>query len=175
MVKRCLCMAVVLLMLQSCTGSGHLHKVGPSASCAANTTYTGILDYPVTLVNGRWEGEPFVPGGASRLLVGLMDGFALSGDLDGDDQDELAVVLWESSGGSGTFYYLAVLGDQGSGCVNMGTSLIGDRIRVEGGRIGDGKIELHVVRQGPDDPACCPSQRGVMSWRLRHGRLVRID
>ncbi len=152
-----------------------LHTVGPNVSCAANTTYTGLMDHPVILVSGRWESATFVPGGASRPVVGLMDGFSLTGDLDGDSQDELVVVLWESSGGSGTFYYLSVLGNSGSGCVNMATSLIGDRIRVEGGRICDGKVELDVLRPGPGDPACCPSQRGVMSWKLRHGRLVRID
>ena len=50
----------------------------PTLEEAANASYAGI--YPertVTLREGRWDGEPFVPEGASRPAVGnegLSDG-----------------------------------------------------------------------------------------------------
>jgi hypothetical protein len=54
----------------------------------ANASYQGIEDSPVQLENGRWEGKPYVEGGASRPSVGLVEDFSLQGDLDGDGNPE---------------------------------------------------------------------------------------
>jgi len=138
----------------------------PSASELANMSYAGINRDTVTLEDGRWEGKPFVEGGASRPAVGLVSNFRLTGDLDGDGVDEVIVLLWESSGGSGTFSYVAAAGRRDGKPVNLGTALIGDRVQLRTGQIQDGMIKLDVVQQGPDDAACCPSQNTSRYWTL---------
>ncbi len=159
-------------MLVSCAGN-RSGDISCSCQAAQNAAYSGIFEHPVTLKHGQWEGEPFVKGGASRPRAGLVENLCFTGDLDDDGDDELAVILWENSGGSGTFSYLAVLDMREEGCANIATQVIGDRVKVEGGSISSGKIELDVVDAGPDDPACCPSRKRVITWRLRNGVLTR--
>ena len=135
----------------------------PSAEQLANMTYTGIFEHPVTLENGLWEGKPFVAGGASRPAVGLVEDFILTGDLNGDGDDEAVVLLWETSGGSGTFDYIAVVGMRNGATYNLGSALIGERVQVRAGRIIGHRIELDVIEAGPDDAVCCPGQKATRS------------
>jgi len=132
------------------------------------------MDAPVTLTDGRWEGEPFVEGGASRPAVGLVDHFILLGDLDGDGLDEAATLLWESSGGSGTRLYLAVMGHRDGDIENQGTALIGDRAQVRSGEINAGRITLDIVRAGPEDAACCPTKKARVAWALSEDGLSQV-
>lgn len=96
----------------------------------ANATYEGIYEYPVRLEGGRYEGEPFQSGAASRPTVVLLEEPRANGDLDGDGLDEGVALLAESSGGSGIFVYLAVVDRQGEEPRSLATRLLGDRIQV---------------------------------------------
>ena len=138
----------------------------PLSAAVANLSYSGIYDETVTLTDGRWEGAPFVEGGASRPAVGLVDDFILSGDLVGNGNDEVVAILWENSGGSGTNVYIAAVGNREGHNANLGTALVGDRVQLRSGRIHNARVELDVVQQGPDDAACCPSQLARRSWKL---------
>lgn len=143
----------------------------PTRDELANGRYEGIYDEPITLKGGQWEGEPFVPGGSSRPAVRLLPDFRLIGDLDGDGGEEAVVLLWEHSGGSGTDSYIAVVGRRGGGIVNFGTALVGDRVQIRAARIAKDKIELDVVQAGPEDVACCPSQKATRTWLLTQSGL----
>jgi heat shock protein HslJ len=156
-------------------GSVAEEPAAPSLEKLSSATYTGIYDEAITLVKGRWEGEPFVEGGASKPSAGLVDHFALTGNLDGDDREETAVLLWESSGGSGTPLYLAVMGRRHRDIVNLGTALVGDRVQVRSGGIRDDRIELDVVQAGPEDAMCCPSQLATRRWTLGEDGLVEDE
>ena len=129
-------------------------------------TYEGIFDYPVTLIDGRYEGEPFVEGGASAPAAGFVEDFLLTGDLDGDGRNEAVVLLWENSGGSGTRSYLAAMGRSQGGIENLGTILIGDRVQVRSASLVGDAIELELVEAGPEDAACCPTQKTTKTWGL---------
>jgi heat shock protein HslJ len=144
----------------------------PTPAELADATYEGIFDRPVTLTAGRWEGEPPVEGASSRPSVGLMDHFSLHGDLDGDGALETAALLWSSTGGSGTRNYLAVVARTADGLRNRATTLLGDRVQVRSGRVEGREIVLDLVRHGPQDPACCPTERAEMRWVLDGGTLV---
>ena len=164
---------VAVAATPACDRGGAVEEpVAPSLEELSSATYTGIYDEAVTLVEGRWEGEPFVEGGASRPSAGLVDHFALIGDLDGDDREETTVLLWESSGGSGTRLYLAAMGRSHDDLEDLGTVLVGDRVQVYSGRIADGRIELEVVQAGPGDAMCCPSQLATRGWTLGEDGLV---
>lgn len=144
----------------------------PTQEDLANATYSGIEDHPVTLTGGRWEGLPYVQGGASRPSVGLVQDFSLRGDVDNDGVNEYVVLLWKSSGGSGTFDYLAVMDMKGNEIRNLATAEIGDRVKIRSGRIEGGQIVLEVVQQGDGDAACCASQLATRSWSLAGGNLI---
>jgi len=130
----------------------------PDMTDLANMAYTGIHDDVVTLSGGRWEGEPYEAGAASRPVVGLVEDFYLSGDLDGEPPDEAVAMLWETAGGSGVNSYVAVVGLRDGAPVNIGMALVGDRVQLRAGRIRDRRIELDVLQQGPNDAACCPTE-----------------
>ena len=132
-----------------------------SWSAPATITIHGTEYGPVQLRDGTWEGEPYVEGGASRPRVGLAKDFMLSGDVDGDGQDESLYVVWQSSGGSGTFNYAALVDSSGDSVENTATVALGDRVRVLGGSMGPGRIELQVLEHDEDDPACCPTRHAT--------------
>jgi heat shock protein HslJ len=122
----------------------------PTSDELANATYQGIYDQPVTLVGGSWEGEPFEPGAASRPAVGLVKHFWMGGDLQGDGARRDGEII------------------------NVGTALLGDRVQLKEARLTDGKIELDVVQTGPEDAACCPSQKATRVWALDSNGLSEV-
>ena len=146
----------------------------PSVEQLAGAVYTGIYDEPVQLSDGVYEGRPFVPGGASRPTVQLLEAPTATGELDDRPGQEAAVLLVENSGGSGSFVYLAVVGLQNGEAINLGTAWIGDRSRVEAISIEGSRIRLELLEHGPGDPACCPSREAEQSWVFRDGGLVRV-
>lgn len=147
----------------------------PSLDEIANATIHSIYDEPVQLQAGKYEGEPFEPQGASFPRVGLIDEFLLTSDLDGDGAEEAIVMLWESSGGSGTYSYLAAIGREGSEVVNIATAEVGDRVQLRDSRISGNRVELDVLRAGPEDAACCPGEMTTLAWELEDRSLNPVD
>jgi len=161
----------------SCSGpdSATLESSGaPSVFELTRATYSGIRDEPVTLADGRWEDEPFVEDGVSRPTVGLVDHFILTGDLNQDGLDEAVALLWESSGGSGNRLFLAAMGRRNNDIENFGTTLIGDRVQIRSGTVDDGRVTLDIVRAGPEDAACCPTEKARVAWALSEDGLSRV-
>jgi heat shock protein HslJ len=148
--------------------------LAPTLDELAAATYSGVFERPVTLHQGRWEGEPFDPNGVSRPSVGLVDSFLLTGDVDADGREEAVVLLWESSGGSGTRLYLAVMATRDKGIENLGTKLVGDRVQVRTGALDERLITLKLVQAGPGDAMCCPTQKANKSWRLGENGLALV-
>jgi hypothetical protein len=96
------------------------------------------------------------------------------GDLNGDGVDDAAVILIESSGGSGNFRYLAAVINQGGAPVNVATQFVGDREQVQAIRIDGNEITLEMVAHGPDDPMCCPTQEVTKVYQLQDDQLVEL-
>ncbi|MGA9572596.1 MAG: META domain-containing protein [Lysobacterales bacterium] len=136
-----------------------------------NATYSGIEGQQVTLADGRWEGAPYVEGGAARPAVGLVRNILFTGDLDADGSSETVALLWQSASGTGNNIYIAVMKQEAGGYANIATSLVGDRVKIRGGRIDSGVILLDVLQAGEDDPMCCPTLLATRSWVLKDGRL----
>lgn len=156
--------------------SATVKQAPPNLAELRNATYTGIQDGPITLTDGEWRGAAFLEGGASRPSVGLFEDFRLTGDLDDDGADEAVVLLWSSSGGSGTFDYLAVVGRDASGApLNIATAALGDRVQIRAARIVDGRVVVDVVQAGPEDAACCPGQKVRRSFSLIDEKLADIS
>lgn len=148
----------------------------PSLDEVAGATYRGLGETPgpVTLVDGRWEGESLAPGAASRSVVELVRDFQLAGDLDGDGDDEAVVGLSRSSGGSGTFLHLAVVDRRDGGLDNVATALLGNRVQVRAASIQGGSLVVDLVQAGQDDAMCCPGELVRKTFALRSGTLEEV-
>jgi len=175
---RIVALVTVIAFAVACqsTTTRHRDKSAPGPVALANAAYQGITNAPITLIDGEWHGEPFVDESASRLSVGLIPDFRLTGDLDGNGAEEAVVLLWTNSGGSGTFDYLAVVGRDRTGKpVNLATAVLGDRVKIRAARIDAGKIIIDVVQDGPDDAACCPGQKVRRTFALGHDALIEVS
>lgn len=173
-------------------GSGMLTKsdfviVQPSISeRLKNATYhLADIDEPVVLVDGQFEGQPFVEGAASRPTATLQDleggslaGIAYArGDLSGDAQLEVVVILSVNLGGSGGFRHLVVLTlpDDGSAPIQLAATMLGDRIKVNSLYLAIEEIVLDVITHGPNDGLCCPTQKAEWRFKLDGDQLVRTN
>ena len=135
-----------------------------------NASYQRVYDEPVQLTDGRYEGEPFVPGGASRPTVTFVN--HAFGDLNGDGTTDAAVALVENSGGSGVFWYLAAMINRDGKLFNVATHFLGDRWQVQSMSMRAGEIVLNVVTHGPEDPMCCPSVEKSLTFVFQDGQWV---
>jgi heat shock protein HslJ len=149
-------------------------KVPPTIEELKSATYSGLTEGPgtVTLQNGRWTGAPLAPGAVSRPVVELASDFRVLGDLDGDRLNEAVAVLTYSSGGSGSFSYVAVMARRDGTVRNIATAALGDRVQLRSVQIEGGKLLVSGVRAGKNDAACCPGELVDWQWTLNGGTLV---
>jgi hypothetical protein len=131
-----------------------------------------VLDEPVTLKDGVWEGAPYVAGGAARPGLQLVEDGPVTADLDGDGRQEAIVLLSSTSGGSGERLHLAVLGRGPGGAHDLASTLLGDRVMLRRLFVEGHAIVAEMVVAGPEDAACCPGQRQRRSFALAEGGLV---
>jgi heat shock protein HslJ len=122
------------------------------------------------LTDGEYS-EAAAPGSATKTAIKLHK--VAFGDA-ADGQPMAAVILITNSGGSGTFYDLAAVAVQDGKLAHVATAFLGDRVQIESLVVKDGEIVVEVVKQGPDDPMCCPTQRVVERYVLQN-ELVWIS
>lgn len=161
-------LVMTAFLVTACSGQ---KKVAPTPVPAeidpANATYS-IEGKPVTLVNGKAD-EPIVPGGASRHVTALTP-FMARGDIEGDGQQDVAVLLTDNSGGSGVFYYLAAFpATQGPSTAAV---FVGDRISVTNLAISDRKIVVSYLTRPDGAPfSAAPTVATSKTFTLTGGRL----
>lgn len=135
----------------------------------ANATYL-IDDQPVTLVGGVSE-VPAAPGSASKVVTRLADHLA-AGDLTGDGKIDLAAVLTQETGGTGTFFYLGALVHDGT---PIKAAFLGDRIAVQNVRIVDGKVVVDLLTRGANEPFVVPPHiKETQVYEVKGGALVPV-
>jgi heat shock protein HslJ len=133
-----------------------------------DTTQSG--EAPLT--DGEYR-EKAAPDSATETAV-LLSEHVVYGTLS-NGEPAAAVVLVSDPGGSGTFYYLAVVTMQDSEPVNVATTLLGDRAQINSLSILDGQIVVDMVTHGPDDPLCCPTQHAIQKYELQGEELVQTS
>jgi heat shock protein HslJ len=126
----------------------------------------------VRLSNGLYE-EQAAPGSAAKTTIRLHDLYAI-GDLNGDLVDDAAAVLVANTGGSGTFFQLAGVLNQGGAPVHVASADLGDRVKLEYLRIASGMITVRMITQGPADPMCCPTQPVTRTYALAGNKLELV-
>ena len=162
---------LIIVSIAPAIKASEVSSGAPTLAELRNASYTGTGDGPITLLNGVWDGEPYGEGGASRPRAGLVEDVYFTGDLDGDGEQEAVVILWTASGGSGNNTYVVVMARQNNEIRKIGTALIGDRVKLRGGKVSAGQITLDVLQAGENDAMCCPTLLAVRTWSLRDGQL----
>jgi len=141
-------------------------------AAAANASYP--LEYTSTgtaqLAGGEYH-EAAADDSAAEIVVQLSDYIAV-GELN-EGQPAAAVILVSQTGGSGTFYDLAVLTEQDGQLIPTALTYLGDRIIVNSLTIEDGQIVVDMVVQGQEDPFCCPTQQVIQTYELQGEELVQ--
>jgi hypothetical protein len=151
----------------------------PQPTAASIVPYLKSAEYPldlsptgsIRLENGLYEGPPAAPGSATKLTVRLGEMLA-SGDINGDGTEDTAMILRADPGGSGTFFYLAVvLNEQGKPRA-AASVFIGDRIQVQSLHIERGMIKVAFLDHGPAQPlASPPTVQSEQTYEYRDGTL----
>lgn len=111
----------------------------PVSSDYKNIEYT-IAGQKIKLINGSSEVES-APGSSSKTITKYF-GNELKKDLDGDGREDVAFLLTQNSGGSGTFFYLAGALNKESGWTGTEAVFIGDRIAPQTTDSGEGRIVI---------------------------------
>lgn len=121
----------------------------------ANATYE-IGTESITLRNGRSE-VPVAPGSAAKRLTVLLPELTAHGEVTGDGAVDTVAILVDQPGGTGSFYYLAVLpGPAAARWPSLGAALLGDRIKVERVSVADGVVTVDYLDRKPDEPMSAP-------------------
>lgn len=142
---------------------------GRTAVDPLNTVY-GIEGGKIRLKDGLSEISA-APGSAARVRT-RVKGDPVYGDVDGDGEDDAAVVLVHDPGGSGTFYYIGVVLNASHGNKENQTVLIGDRFVLGQVVILNGAVVVRYLQRRPDEPmSAAPTIAKTATIRLNYDRL----
>ena len=137
-----------------------------------NATYT-IEGQRVTLVDGHAESID-APGAASKTVTQYF-GNDVTGDLNGDGALDVAFVLTQSSGGSGTFYYAVAALKTVSGYQGTTATLLGDRIAPQTTEIQDGTLIVNYAdRKSSDSMTTAPSVGMTKYLKVQGSVLIEM-
>lgn len=126
----------------------------------------------VQLTDGKFEQGT---SGSADLVSVFVTDFLARGDLNGDNEDEIAALVTENYGGTGTFVFLAIYSDV-DGILKFQTSkLIDDRPQLNALSIEDNEIFLDAIIHGFEDPMCCPTMKTTRHFRFVDGQLDMTD
>lgn len=139
-----------------------------------NATYM-IEGRAVTLVNGMAEDD--VISGAATKTITRYFGNEAYGDVNGDGTSDIAFLLTQDHGGSGTFYYVAVALKTGDGYAGTNAVLLGDRVAPQPTEIRqDGEIISNYAERAPGEPMTARASVGVSKYlRVVDGVLVEVQ
>lgn len=149
----------------------------------ATFTIDGI---PVTLVDGRAETEA-APGSASRIVTEHFGNDAI-GDLSNDGVPDVAFIVTQTGGGSGTFYFVvAALRSPAGKYIGTNGIFLGDRIAPQSTEIRswhdmptyrsgprtDSVLIVNYADRRPDEPISAQPSVGVSrSFKVADQQLV---
>lgn len=134
-----------------------------------------VLDgQSVTLANGY--AETMVGNDSSVKMVTRYFGNEARGDLNADGKDDVAYLVTQDGGGTGTFYYIVVAVGSDMGYHGTNAIFLGDRIAPQSTEIREGKVLVNFADRKPEESfATLPSVGVSLSFLLRDGSLIGVE
>jgi hypothetical protein len=133
------------------------------------TTYT-IEGQSVTLVNGYAE-TPAAPGSAEKVVTHYF-GNAATGDLNGDGVPDVAFILYQDPGGTGTFFYVVAALKTATGYQGTNAVLLGDRIAPQTTEIKNGQLIVNYADRAAGEPMVAKPSVGVSKYLKVQGTTL---
>ncbi|MDR3558687.1 MAG: hypothetical protein P4L61_04085, partial [Candidatus Pacebacteria bacterium] len=135
-----------------------------------NGTYE-IDGHAVVFNNGGSE-QDIAPGSASKQETSIF-GAVTYADLNGDGHKDGIFFVTQSSGGSGTFYYIAAAIDVGGKYIGTNAILLGDRISPQSIDVSGGIASINYAVRKEDEPMSAAPSIGVTKHvHLKNNSLV---
>lgn len=134
-----------------------------------NATYV-IDGQPVTLVNGYAETSA-APGSASKIVTQYFGNDA-TGDLNNDGTPDAAFILTQTSGGSGTFYYIVAALKTANGYQGTNAVLLGDRVAPQTTQIEQGEVVVNYADRAAGEPMTTQPSVGVTMYLKVNGTTL---
>lgn len=132
-----------------------------------------IGETSVTLVDGISD-APAMPGAASRIIIRYF-GNEIRKDLDGDGREDVAFLITQESGGSGTFFYLIAALDTGHGYRGVQAYYLGDRIAPQSTVSGPGKqVIVNYADRAPYESYTTPPSYGKSAYLVYDDGLAQF-
>ena len=151
---RACCCVLAVAALHACALSGAGQDKGDDNPL--NATYV-IGTESITLVNG-FADRPAAPGSSARVTTEVW-GSPEFADLDADGHQDAVLILIHSTGGSGTFYYVATAAFHEQGYRGTAGVFLGDRINVQGVGIDENRITVKFLGRNPSDAFSTPPSK----------------
>lgn len=145
----------------------------PSTADYKNATYL-IEGQFITLTDGSFEVES-APGSATRITTRYFGNEAFA-DLNDDGKEDVAFLLTQTSGGSGTFFYVVVALQTETGYEGTNAVFLGDRIAPQTTNIQNGIIIVNYADRNPGEPFTVQPSLGVSKYfKVIDNVLVEIQ
>lgn len=112
-----------------------------------------------------------LPGAASKTMVQVY-GEPVQGDLDGDGVPDAALLLVQTTGGSGTFYYLAAAINRDGGFVGTRAVFVGDRIAPLKLAIRYGVVIIDYADRRPGEAMSTPPSLAASKYLVCRGEVL---
>lgn len=137
-----------------------------------NCTYN-IDGKDITLKDGL--AEEVIPDSSSKIVTRYFGNEAF-GDFNNDGLSDVAFLFSQNSGGSGTFYYIAVALNGTDKCLGTNAIFFGDRIAPQTTEFRNGEIILNYADRKIDEPMVAHPSIGVSKYfKVSENKLIEIE
>lgn len=164
--------AILIVLTVLIFGKGQLDTKSAVATSAKDATYY-INGQAVTLKNGVSETE-IAPGSASKMITRYF-GNEVTHDFDKDGREDIAFLLTQETGGTGTFFYVVAALNTADGYVGSHGLFLGDRIAPQTTEMGKGDVVVvnYADRARGESFTTAPSI-GKSIWLLLDTRIMQF-
>lgn len=139
---------------------------GISQETLNNSSYV-LYDESMTLKNGEYSNIH------DRCYASINN--VVYGDINRDNQKDAFILLSYSGGGSGIFYYVIPIISKNGKIYQLKPTLLGDRIDIKSIKIISNALVVNMITQGPDDAACCPTQKVKNVYKIRCNGIYKTN
>jgi heat shock protein HslJ len=155
--------AAAAASLAACGGGSEPANTAAESAAAPRVDHKNLAysigGQTVRLVDGVAE-VPAAPGSAAKIVTRYF-GNEVRGDLNADGRADVAFLLTQETGGSGTFFYAVAALDLPTGLVGSQGLVLGDRIAPQTTELRpDGVIVVNYADHAPDESFADPPSVG---------------
>jgi hypothetical protein len=144
-----------------------LREKAPEAILPSTESVFTIDGIPVMLINGTSEVES-APGSASKTITSYF-GNEVQGDFNQDGTVDKAYLVTQTTGGSGTFFFIAT-------SLGGPALVLGDRIAPQTTEWRDGKIIVNYADRNPGEPMTTTPTAAMSRYFIwNNGALAEVE